>query len=53
MMVNNDNDNLKTLSIECDTLEEEDRCNPRCVNGKGACDEGMKLSFNDFHVIMF
>ena len=24
----------------CDTPEAKDRCNPRCVVGKGACDEG-------------
>ena len=26
--------------IVCDTLQENDRCMPRCVQGKGACDEG-------------
>ena len=31
------------LFIVCDTLQENDRCMPRCVQGKGACDEGMSV----------
>ena len=27
--------------VVCDTLQENDRCVPRCVQGKGACDEGI------------
>ena len=49
MMVDDD----ESLSLECDTLEEDDRCNPRCVNGKGACDEGIKFSFHSPHLLMF
>lgn len=30
----------------CDTLQENDRCMPRCVQGKGACDEGINRTMD-------
>ena len=29
------------VGLSCDTLYENDKCNPHCFTGNGACDEGI------------